>query len=239
MTELHEVIVDHRYRGPARSGNGGYCCGLVARHLEGPATVTLRSPPPLDRPMVVRVDDDAAQLLNAGVVVGHGHRDAIDLEVVTPPTLAQAETAMTGYVGYHTHPLPECFVCGPQRVSGDGLCIYTGPLDGSDVVASSWTPDPTLDDGEGHVASEYFWAALDCPSYFALGQPGLPALLGRMTAELLRPAKIGEPLIVVGWPLGSEGRKHRSASAIFTADGELLGKADALWIQVHPDILPN
>jgi len=48
MTE--RVTIDRRFRGPSDSGNGGYVCGVVAALVGGPAEVTLRSPPPLDRP---------------------------------------------------------------------------------------------------------------------------------------------------------------------------------------------
>jgi hypothetical protein len=33
----------------------------------------------------------------------------------------------------------------------------------------------------------------------------------------------------VGWPLETEGRKHRSASALLGADGRLLARGRALW----------
>ena len=47
------VTIDHRFRGPATSGHGGYTCGVLARYLDTPATVMLKAPPPLDRPLSV------------------------------------------------------------------------------------------------------------------------------------------------------------------------------------------
>ena len=46
------LVVPHRFRGPARSGNGGWTAGVLAAYLpgDGPVTVTLRRPPPLARP---------------------------------------------------------------------------------------------------------------------------------------------------------------------------------------------
>jgi hypothetical protein len=35
----------------------------------------------------------------------------------------------------------------------------------------------------------------------------------------------------VGWPLGSDGRKHGAGTALFTDAGELLGIGRALWIE--------
>ena len=61
----------------------------------------------------------------------------------------------------------------------------------------------------------------------------MPSLLASMHAELLEPLPAGEPLAVVGWTLGSEGRKHRSATAILRADGRVLARAEALWIRIR------
>ena len=55
-----------------------------------------------------------------------------------------------------------------------------------------------------------------------------------MTAELLEPIEVGQPVVVVGWSLGEEGRKNTSASALLDADGRLLGRARALWIRLRP-----
>jgi len=41
------------------------------------------------------------------------------------------------------------------------------------------------------------------------------------------------PLAVCGWPFGSEGRKHRSATAILSPDGRVLARAEALWIRLR------
>ena len=43
--------------------------------------------------------------------------------------------------------------------------------------------------------------------------------------------RIGEETIVAAWPLGSDGRKHRGAVAIYTADGDVIARAEALWIE--------
>jgi len=48
---LTEIIIDKRYCGPPNSGNGGYVCGRLAQHIPGGAEVTLRAPPPLDKPL--------------------------------------------------------------------------------------------------------------------------------------------------------------------------------------------
>ena len=75
---------------------------------------------------------------------------------------------------------------------------------------------------------------MDCPSYTPdLWSAPRPSLLATMSAELLEPIPAGEPLVVVGWALESEGRKHHSASALLTPDGRMLARARALWIQLR------
>ena len=86
----------------------------------------------------------------------------------------------------------------------------------------------------GELTPEIVWAALDCPSYTPdLWAAGPPSLLASLQAEQLAPVPAGEPLVVVGWSLGGEGRKHRSATAILAADGRVLARAEALWIRIR------
>ena len=93
--------------------------------------------------------------------------------------------------------------------------------------------DATLPhDGAGALAPEIVWAALDCPSYTPeIWSSDRPSLLAGLAAEILAPVRLGEPVVAVGWPLETEGRKHRSATALLDADGRLLACARALWIR--------
>jgi hypothetical protein len=119
--------------------------------------------------------------------------------------------------------LHTCFVCGPGRE--DGLRVYAGPVEGRPgVVASPWTP------GE-KVRPELVWAALDCPSGWAVDdfqREGV--LLGRMAAEIDRLPNSGEPHVVVGWRIGEDGRKRYAGSALLTAGGAVLARARSTWL---------
>ena len=44
---------------------------------------------------------------------------------------------------------------------------------------------------------------------------------------------MGERLAVVGWPLGREGRKRHTATALLDADGEIVARAKATWIELR------
>jgi hypothetical protein len=78
------------------------------------------------------------------------------------------------------------------------------------------------------------WSALDCPSYFALGTTPI-AVLGRITAAIDRVPLVGEQLIAMGWPMGTDGRKLYSGSALATPAGEVLAKAATTWIELTED----
>lgn len=224
------ITIDARFRGPPDSANGGYACGLLAEVIEGVATARLRVPPPLDRPMSIQGDGSFSRLLDGEVVVGEATSDELELSVPPPPTLDIAKEAVASYAGFEYHPFPTCYVCGPTREPGDGLQIFPGPVPGTDLVASPWTPDATLTDEDGEVDRRHMWAALDCPSYFGISHAP-PAVLASLTADISRVPEIGEPLVAFGWHRRSEGRKHHSGSAIATQEGEIIGKASALWIE--------
>ena len=69
------------------------------------------------------------------------------------------------------------------------------------------------------MKSEFVWAALDCPGYFAVQEAAGLALLGRMGVVIHHPVPVEEPLIVQGWAIGSDGRKHRAGTALHDASG--------------------
>lgn len=229
-----QVTIDARYCGPLESANGGYAAGIVAEGVDGVATVTLRSPPPLDTVMVLRGDGEASELLHGDQLVGEATASELDLEVPELPSLEEAVAASQRYVFKGgNHVFPACFVCGTSR-EDDGLHIFPGPVTGSDVVAAPWTPDASLGAASGPIDPRYVWSALDCPSYFGLGSTPM-ALLGRFTAAIDRVPAVGEQLIAMGWPIGAEGRKLYSGSALASADGEVLARAAATWIELKAD----
>jgi hypothetical protein len=81
------------------------------------------------------------------------------------------------------------------------------------------------------VSAELVWAALDCPSGWAVDdfqREGV--LLGRMAARVDRLPTAGEPHVVLGWRIGEDGRKRHAGSALTTADGEVLARSRSTWV---------
>lgn len=233
MTSDSLQIAD-RFCGPPNSGNGGYVCGLLARHLPGTVTARLKVPPPLNTALRREWDAESARLFHGATLVAEARRSELRLEAPTCPTLAQAEAAAAHYPGFKQHLFPRCFVCGPDRAAGDGLRIFAGPLHGQALHAAPWIPDDSLTDGHGQVAAEFIWAALDCPSGFAvLPVPdGLAIVLGELCASITASLSVGEPTVVSSWRIAHEGRRRISGTAIHRTDGALVAVARAVWIEV-------
>ena len=230
-----DVIIERRFRGPPQSGNGGYSCGVVAEGVDGVATVTLRMPPPLDRPLTLNGDGEQSRLTDGERLVGEATKATLDLVAPEAPTLEAAIHASRDYAGFQSHPFPGCYVCGPEREPGDGLRLFPGPVGDTLTVASPWTPDESLRRPDGLVERRHVWAALDCPSYFGLFSRPM-ALLGRLTAAIDRLPEVGEPLVAIGWPIDTDGRKSFAGSALASLDGVILARAAATWIEI--DELP-
>jgi hypothetical protein len=217
------VTIDRRYRGPLDSANGGYAAGLLGSLLGLSAEVTLRLPPPLERPLVVRSEGDRLLLEDDGRLVAEAVPGDPALEPPRPPSYDEAAAAADGMGAWGPPAFAECFVCG-TRDDGSGLGIHAGPVPGRDgLVAAAWTAHD--------VTPPVVWAAIDCPGAYAAGDPGRgEVLLGRMTARLERLPEDGEPCVVVGWPLGEDGRKLFAGTALFGRDGDVLAVARQVWI---------
>lgn len=235
------VIIERRFCGPSESGNGGYACGVAAAQLPagpGAIEVTLRSPPPLEKPIAVeRADADRATLRDGEQLVAEVVRTTLTLEPPAPVGFDEAALATRGYPFAEQHPFPRCFVCGPARAAGDGLRIFPGAVAGRSVAAAPWIPDASLGGGapEPRVRPEILWSVLDCPSWFGLAcfhsWEGRP-LLGRLTVEIHARPLVGERLVCVGWLVGRDGRKAHAGSALFSERGELHAIGRATWITV-------
>lgn len=246
------ITIGARFNGPPTTGNGGYVCGLVARHVGRAAEVTLWVPPPLQRPLTLTRDEPtgdgpAVRLWDGETLVAEARPTSVDVDPPMTVSPAEAERASRDYRGFVHHAFPTCFVCGPDRPAGDGLGLFPGPIapDGSPdgdggpdpsatqppVAAAPWTPAAELADGDGSVRPEVVWAALDCPSYFGGVRPGTLAVLGRLATQLRGPVRAGEPHVVTGWSQGTDGRKHYAAAAITDARGEVEAVSSAVWIE--------
>jgi hypothetical protein len=220
------IVIDRRYRGPAESGNGGYTCGVIAGLVAGDAEVTLRLPPPLETPLRVEREGRDVRVLDDGRLVAEARPAPLELEPPEPVPFELAAERSNALPDDARHPFPDCFVCGPARAPGDALRLKPAPVGGR-RVAAVWVPTE-----EQAGRRELVWAALDCPGAFAV-DPQLErgiSVLGRLNAHVERAPEAGEHCVVLGWPLGEDGRKRYAGTALFDENGQQLGLARATWI---------
>ncbi len=227
------LTVPERFNGPLENGNGGYSAGIAAALLEGPVEATLRSPVPLDTPLAPIVEDGTARLLDRDRVIVEARRvPAFEIEVPAPVSPEQAREAMGRYPGEEEGPFSRCFVCGLARE--DSLGVFSGRVEGREVVASTWTPPDWTAGEDGRARPEFVWSVLDCPTFFGafIDVEELPlSFLGRITARIDSLPAIGEEHVLMSWPLGINGRKAESGVALLTATGEVLAAARAVLIE--------
>lgn len=234
MIDTASLTIARRFNGPPKSAQGGYTAGLLAARLGGTAEVTLRLPPPLETPMTVDAESDGLVLRHGDDVIAEAVPAALDLDMPTPPSWDDAVASARTRDSYAHHIVPTCYGCGPERHAGDGLCIFTGPVVGRDMVAAPWQPDAGLAAAaDGLIAAENIWAALDCPGGWATIDADEMALLGRYVVEVFSRPIPGDRLIVSGWPLAPrDGRKLYAGTAVHDADGRLLAAGRAVWISL-------
>jgi hypothetical protein len=149
------IVFAARYNGPPGSAHGGYACGVLARLVGTTARVSLRLPPPLERPLEVRRTDDAFELRDAEAVIARAASATVTIDPPKPVSLPEAEHAARGYPGFDSHLFPTCFGCGPARGVSDGLRIFSARVPGRELVAAPWTPESTVVGPDGHVKPEF------------------------------------------------------------------------------------
>jgi hypothetical protein len=231
-----QVVIERRFRGPPESGQGGYSCGLVAERVDAAcATVTLRKPPPLDRPLQLEDRDGTVALLDGDVLIAEGGPDDLQLQLPgAVPGDAARRASEHPFWDAHVHPFPGCFGCGPERTQDEAVAIWMGPLDGGELMAGVWTPAPGFADADGAVAARFVWAALDCPTATGANLPmDAVSVLGRLTCRLVSPIEPGVEHTLVAWPISDDGRKHVGGTAIHSPDGRLCAYSAGLWIELR------
>jgi len=231
----NQEIISSRFRGPPTTGNGGYSCGVVAKHIGDSAKVRLHASPPLDQTMEIKVTEESVELYFEDQLIASGVSSELEMQVPQLPSFEQAQQAQKRFIGYEDHIFPGCFVCGPERDHGDGLRIFPGPVTERDwsMLACLWQPSDDLYGNDGLLKPEFIWAALDCPTYFGSGGANLSkALLGEQELRIVSSVKSKSPLIVSCWPISDEGRKIVGGAAISSQEGELIAFAKGTWIRL-------
>jgi hypothetical protein len=238
-----QIIIDRQFSGPPDTSNGGYACGVMANFIDGAVEVTLRRPPPVDKLLEIeKTRDNEFILYDEKGIIAEATSTKLEIDVPSPPSFEEAHRStanadqITAIFPILTSPLYcNCFVCGTQREEGDGLRLFPGEVEGKNYVATTWIPDAFFADETGCIKNEIVWAALDCPSGWALLHEKIAeGLLGRLSAQVHNRVRPEDKYVVCAWKIAQEGRKTFCGSALFSEDGHLFAKAKAVWIELKP-----
>lgn len=228
------LTIPSLYNGPPTSAHGGVAAGHMAA-LVDPARAVIRfhSPPPLDDALrEVHHPSGSVDLFDGSRRVATVSPSAAlnvePFEQLDPVAVWLAESRWLDHADGH-HPFPTCFGCGPDRAH-DGLALEPGSVVGTDMHATSWTPDVT-----GIVPLWLVWAAIDCPSgapALRLAPGGSAAVTGELAVEVRAPIVGGDRYQILSRSVGSTGRKIFTHAAIVDPSGRNVAVAEATWIVV-------
>lgn len=223
------------FQGPTGQGQGGWTASRLAARMDGPATVRLCAPVPLDQDLDVRavpgglnlVDGVADRVLMEARNWRPSFPDAAPVSVEAAAA-ARVDSAFLA----DRHPAPDCFSCG---VGQGAMGVHPGMMDDG-RVATDWRPPRWAVDDGGRVDSGVLWAALDCVSGFYVSADGaVPmAFTAQYAVEALAPLDPDKRYAIVAWagdaPAAWDGRKRRAAAAAFDDDGRVVGRAASFWV---------
>lgn len=222
--------MDACFNGPPAIGHGGYVAGLFINQARHPLQVTLRLPTPLGVPLsLVELDDEKAELRTGEHVIANAEPTEFSLEVPPIPSFDEAEAAAEASPSHLMH--GGCFGCG-NRPEGEGLRVFVGPMniEGQPIVAGTWKPTSWMGRDGNTIDPQYVLAALDCPGAFSFITTDVrAALLGRIQFKQLEELAADEEYVIVGWQIGTEGRKMFAGTAVADRSGKVKAIAKATW----------
>jgi hypothetical protein len=227
---LRELVIDGRYEGIPGVSLGGYVAGVAAKEIGPSVAVTLSKPVPPGSTVILERNESQVLLRVDGEVAATAVPSQLETTAPASVSTDVAIRSSASYLGFTHHLFPNCFTCGPDRSSGEGLRIFPGPVEGRKVVAALWHPPPSVWRSDGTVASEFLWAALDCPAIWGHILHGGAhaddrAVSGRLALHQHAPVRGDAASIVVGWPIERQGRKIMAGAGIFSESGRLLVEA--------------
>jgi hypothetical protein len=125
------LVLERRFNGPPATANGGYACGVLARHVDGPAAVSLRRPVPLGTPLELERHDDGHVTLHDGATLIAEADPELPLDFEPPylPSVEEAREAAARRPGDWPETFDACYVCArpapTASASSSGRCRRT------------------------------------------------------------------------------------------------------------------
>ncbi len=228
---METLTIGSRFVGPPGIGHGGYAAAMLAGFADGPVMVRLRRPVPLDRELRVEHRETGPGLSDGDVLIATCEPHRGELDVGGPVSLEAAEDARRRCAGTRgLHLAPTCFSCG---VGESSFRVHAGPVTGTGVFATPWTP-PAWTASGGVVGEAFLWAAMDCAAGWKIitDAEGKRAVTGEITARILGEVRPESTYALVAWAGPWEGRKRTAGSATYDDRGAPVAVSESLWISI-------
>lgn len=225
------MTIESRHQGPFGAANGGYVAGILGDVLRGvQSSVRIHQPVPVDTPVFVYRRGQTAFIRHDGQTVATA--EVVDTRIPTTGFVTVEEASGASEHDLDLSKFAGCFVCGQSAPEGLGVQAKVLP-DGRFVAV--WKPGESRLITGARVPAIYLRSALDCPGGFAVANANqTTAVTGTLTSSIEFLPATNATLVVVGEATHAEGRKLGAVSTIYTASGELVATASAIWITV-PD----
>jgi uncharacterized protein (TIGR00369 family) len=123
-----------------------------------------------------------------------------------------------------------CFGCGPANREGLRLRFFSEGVD--DRAICKVNMPKRYEGPPGHLHGGIIATLLDEAMGKANKLAGVVAMTRTMEVEYLRPVPLKTPLLLEGWGVKREGRKHWNAAEIRTEDGKVLARSTGLFIAI-------
>jgi uncharacterized protein (TIGR00369 family) len=126
-----------------------------------------------------------------------------------------------------------CFGCGPANRDGLRLRFFD---EGRGDRALCRVKVPQRFEGPpGHVHGGIIATLLDEAMGKANKLAGVVALTRTMEIDYLKPVPLNTPLLLEGWGIRRQGRKHFNTAEIRRESGEVLARATGLFIAIDAE----
>ena len=148
----------------------------------------------------------------------HGHACRRTAQAPPAPTVEEAEIATLSYVGFRPQ-VPDLLRLRDGTRRWPGIYPVGSGTAGSSPPRGRRSPTIRCLRGSPRLPERVGDRSVDHRAQIVV--------LASLTVELRERPRAGERHVVAAWPVGSDGRKHHSASALYDAMGRVLAVADA------------
>jgi len=123
-----------------------------------------------------------------------------------------------------------CFVCGPNNPIG--LKVDFEVDEPNLKIRGVFTPRREHQGYNGIMHGGLASTLLDEAMVKLLWEVGIPAVSGSLEIKLVKPARVGEPLVVKGWVEAQKGRIYRTGARLEDMSGDIVAEAKATCVRV-------